>query len=139
MAVAPRIELTTLLLCDYAMTSQDGKISAIGIFSQINVNRLPVSHPRLFIVAVLEAEPGPYEIRLQVVSPEGNQVLNNAPTLRIQVPPNASTANIVADLSGLQLAELGRHRVEVRAGDRSLGGAAFNVALVMRQPKTARA
>ena len=49
------VELHTLLLCDYALTAQDGKISAIGVFSQINVARLPATHGRCFIVAILEA------------------------------------------------------------------------------------
>jgi hypothetical protein len=37
----PRLELHSLLLCDHAITAQDGKVSAIGLFSQINVTRLP--------------------------------------------------------------------------------------------------
>ena len=139
MAPEPRIELTTLLLCDYSITHQDGKISAIGIFSQINVNRLPVDHDRFFIVAVLEADPGPHEVHLQVISPQGEQLLREPPRLRIQVPDRATTANIVADLKGLRLAELGRHRIELRAGSRLLGSAPFTVALVWRQQQAASA
>ena len=139
MAPEPRIELTTLLLCDYALTSQDGKISAVGIFSQFTVNRLPTAHPRLFIVAVLEADPGPYELHLQVVSPSGEGLLREQPRLRITVPDGATTANIVADLKGLRLTEMGRHRIELRAGSRLLGSAPFNVALVWRQQKAASA
>jgi hypothetical protein len=138
-APEPRIELTTLLLCDYALTSQDGKISAVGIFSQVTVNRLPTAHPRLFIVAVLEADPGPYELHLQVVSPSGDGLLREQPRLRISVPDGATTANIVADLKGLRLTEMGRHRIELRSGSRLLGGAPFNVSLVWRQQKAASA
>jgi hypothetical protein len=78
---SPRIALTTLLLCDYALTAQDGKISAIGLFSQINVARLPAVHGRLFIVAVLEADPGTYELSLQVVAPSGASILEQAPDM----------------------------------------------------------
>ena len=63
------LQLHALLLCDYALTAQDGKISAVGVFSQINVARLPATHGRCFIVAILEASPGPHELTLQVVSP----------------------------------------------------------------------
>ena len=48
-----RLELHSLVICDYALTAQDGKISAIGIFGQITVSRLPSVHGRFFIVAVL--------------------------------------------------------------------------------------
>ena len=129
MAPEPRIELTTLLMCDHAITSRDGKVSAIGIFSQIRVNRLPVSHGRFFIVAVLDAEPGTHELNLQVISPSGAPVLSQSPRLRIEVPPNATTAHIVADLKGLRVTELGQHRIELRAGDRLLGSTPFNVSL----------
>jgi hypothetical protein len=127
------LQLHTLLLCDYALTAQDGKISAVGVFSQINVARLPATHGRCFIVAILEANPGPHELSIQVVSPSGRDTLSQAPRLRIEVPPSATTANIVADLKGMRLEEIGRHRIEVRSDGRQLGSAPFNVNLVMRQ------
>ena len=129
----PDLQLHTLLLCDYAMTAQDGKISAVGVFSQINVARLPATHGRCFIVAILEASGGEHELSLQVVGPSGKPTLQQAPRLRINVPPNATTANIVANLKGMRIAEIGRHRIEVRSGETLLGSAPFTVNLVMRQ------
>lgn len=127
------LQLHTLLLCDYAMTAQDGKISAVGVFSQINVARLPAAHGRCFIVAILEAAPGRHELSFQVASPSGKPTLQQAPRLRIEVPPTATTANIVADLKGMRLEEIGRYRIEVRSGDELLGSTPFTVNLVMRQ------
>jgi hypothetical protein len=135
----PRLELRALLLCDYALTAQDGKISALGVFSQINVARLPAVHPRLFIVAVLDAAAGGHDLTLQVVSPKGTPLLSQAPRMRMQVPEGASTANIVADLNGLQLEELGRHEVELREGSRLLGSTPLVVNLVLRQAEPAQA
>jgi hypothetical protein len=127
------VELHTLLLCDYALTAQDGKISAVGVFSQINVARLPAAHGRCFIVAILEASPGPHELTIQVVSPSGKPSLQQAPRLRIEVPPTATSANIVAELKGMRIEEIGRHRIEMRAGDRILGTSPFTVNLMLRQ------
>jgi hypothetical protein len=127
------LQLHSLLLCDYALTAQDGKISAIGVFSQINVARLPAAHGRCFIVAILEASPGTHELTFQVIGPSGQATLPQAPRLRIEVPPNATTANIVADIKGMRIAEIGRHRIELRAGDQLLGTSPFTINLVMRQ------
>src|SRR5262245_42159820 len=127
------LTLSTLLLCDYALTAQDGKISAVGVFSQINVARLPATHGRCFIVAILEAAPGPHELTLQVISPTGKATLQQAPRLRIEVPATATSANIVADLKGMRLEEIGRHRIEIREGDRMLGSSPFTVNLILRQ------
>ncbi len=128
------LQLHTLLLCDYAITAKDGKISAVGVFSQINVARLPATHGRCFIVAILEATPGRHEMSLQIISPSGKPTLPQAPRLRIEVPPNATTANIVADLKGMKIEELGRYRIELREGDQILGSSPFLVNLVMPQP-----
>jgi hypothetical protein len=127
------LELNTLLLCDYALTAKDGKISAVGVFSQINVARLPASHGRCFIVAILEASPGPHELSLQVIAPSGGPTLQQAPRLRIEVPPAATSANIVAELKGMRLEEIGRYRIELREGDRVLGSSPFTVNLILRQ------
>ncbi len=130
MSPSPGLELRTLLLCDHAITAQDGKISAIGIFGQISVARLPAVHARLFIVAVLDAEPGPHDLELQVLSPGGASVLANPPRMHLEVPAATTTANIVADLNGLELKELGRHEVELREGDRVLGRTPLQVSLL---------
>lgn len=127
------LQLHALMLCDYAITAQDGKISAIGVFSQINVGRLPASHGRCFIVAILEATAGPHELTIQVVSPTGKPTLQQAPRLRIEVPASATSANIVAELKGMRIEEIGRHRIEVRAGDQILGTSPFTVNLILRQ------
>jgi hypothetical protein len=127
------LQLHTLLLCDYAITAQDGKISAIGVFSQINVARLPASHGRCFIVAILEASAGPHELTIQVMSPTGKPTIQQAPRLRIEVPGTATSANIVAELKGMRIEEIGRHRIEVRAGDQILGTSPFTVNLILRQ------
>lgn len=139
MTAPPRLELHSLLLCDYALTAKDGKISAVGIFSQINVPQLPAVHGRLFVVAVLEAEPGPYPLVLQMVAPGGGEVLPNPPRLQIDVPAGTTTANVIADLNGLELREIGRHRLELRSDDRVLGSAPFTVNLIFRQPQAGNA
>jgi hypothetical protein len=135
----PRLELHSLVICDYAITAQDGKISAIGIFGGITVSGLPSVHGRFFIVAVLEADPGSHELTLQVISPSGQAMLPLPPTMRLDVPPNATTANIVANMEGLQVRELGRHRVELRAGDRVLGTTPFIVNLAWNQQQSGNA
>ena len=135
----PRLELHSLLLCDHAITAQDGKVSAIGLFSQINVTRLPTTYGRLYIVAVLEADAGPHLVTLQVLSPAGEPLLARPPQMQLEVPPNATTANIVAELKGLQLRELGRHRVELRAGNRTLGNTPFTVNLLWQERRAANA
>lgn len=127
-----RLELDALLLCDYALTAQDGKLSAMGVFSQINVTRLPAVHGRCFVVAILEAESGRHDLTLQLISPSGAALLTRPPEFHIEVPAGATTANIVADLQGLEVKEIGRHRFELRERDQILGSTPFMVNLVFQ-------
>ena len=134
-----RFVLNALLLCDYALTAQDGKLSAMGIFSQINVSRLPAVHGRCFVVAILEADPGRHDLTLQLISPSGTPLLGRPPEFHIDVPLGATTANIVADLQGLEVSEIGRHRFELREGNEVLGTTPFTVNLVLRNPQAGEA
>ena len=59
--------------------------------------------------------------------------------MRLEVPPKAITANIVADLKGLQIRELGKHRLELRAGDQVLGSMPFTVNLLLQDRRAANA
>ena len=113
-----RLELDALLLCDYALTAQDGKLSAMGVFSQINVTRLPAVHGRCFVVAILEAESGRHDLTLQLISPSGAALLTR-PEFHIEVPAGATTANIVADLQGLEVKEIGQHASSSGSATRS--------------------
>jgi hypothetical protein len=134
-----QLSLRSLLLCDHALTGQDGKISAVGIFGQINVARLPAVHPRLFIVAIMDAEAGPHDLTLQVISPRGQRLLDKPPQLHMEVPDGTTIANIVADLNGLELRELGRHEIELREGSRLLGSTPLQVNLIFQPGEAARA
>ena len=66
-------------------------------------------------------------------------LLARPPQMRLEVPPNAITANIVADLKGLQIRELGKHRLELRAGDRLLGSTPFTINLLLQDRRAANA
>jgi hypothetical protein len=58
--------------------------------------------------------------------------LERPPEFHIEVPRGATTANIVADLQGLEVKEIGRHRFELRERDQILGSTPFMVNLVFQ-------
>jgi hypothetical protein len=57
----------------------------------------------------------------------------------MEVPEGTTTANIVADLNGLEVRELGRHEVELREGDQLLGSTPLSVNLMYQPGGMARA
>ena len=52
------MEVSILLLADYANVEQGGKINVMGIFDRITASQYPVRHPSMYLVAKLNPELG---------------------------------------------------------------------------------
>src|SRR5690348_11998151 len=101
------------LLCDYALTSEDGKLSAIGIFSNINFASLPNAYPRFFVVFVLTLDTGTHEVQLNIVDPIGQQMLPEAPTVEVPVEVPGADTNLVIDFPNLPFNRPGIYQVQL--------------------------
>jgi hypothetical protein len=73
------MQITFAHLCDYALVSREGKLSVMGIFSQINGAKLPLVHPQAYLafeLAIGYAEVGkPITIDIQIVDADGSKIL----------------------------------------------------------------
>jgi hypothetical protein len=110
------IQSKLALLCDYALTSQDGKVSVMGIFSNIALPALPANYPRFFVVAILLLDPGQHSARIQLVSPSGAEMLPNAPSMNLDVPAPASETNLIIGFDNILFESAGLHQVQLRIG-----------------------
>lgn len=72
------MELGIFLAADYAYKEPSGKLSIIGIFSNINSPQFPTTHPYMCVVIVLKPELGEYgdtrKLRVQLVDEDGNEL-----------------------------------------------------------------
>jgi hypothetical protein len=108
----PAVKLA--VLCDYALTSQDGKLSVLGIFSQMNMAQLPGITPPYFAVVVLSLDPGNYSVRFGVVDPVGQQVLTDeAPEFDMEVETAGADTNLVIQFNNLPLSRPGIYQVQL--------------------------
>ena len=107
----PRVRLA--LLCDYALTSEDGKVSAIGLFSTINFAQLPGNYPRFFVVIVTSLPPGPHTAQLSMVDPRGEQVIPNGPTMNLDVPEGSNESNLIIGFDNLGFEHAGIHQLQL--------------------------
>jgi hypothetical protein len=102
------------VLCDYALTSQDGKLSVLGIFSQMTLGGLPSASPPFFAVVVLQLDQGTYSVRFGVVDPAGQQVLTDeAPEFDLEVDTPGSDTNLVIQFNNLPLPRVGIYQVQL--------------------------
>lgn len=72
------MNVTYGFLCDYATVSREGKLSIIGIFSDINVGQLPARHPQAFLAFELELSYAEVNLdlpmRIECVDEDGSPV-----------------------------------------------------------------
>jgi hypothetical protein len=82
------------LVCDYALIDQAGKLSVLGIFERIWVERFPAVHPRLHLVLRLKGrrtEIGDHPIMITLQDGEGREVLRGDGQVQIGEPPAGIT------------------------------------------------
>jgi hypothetical protein len=78
------------LVCDHAIIDQHGKLSVLGIFDRIWVERFPAIHPRLHLVLRLKGrrtEIGDHSVLIQLVDAQGQEILRGEGNVAIGEPP----------------------------------------------------
>jgi hypothetical protein len=113
-------EIKIAALCDHAMVGQDGKVSLLGIFRNISVSQLPAQHPRMYVVAVLGLEPGPHEVGVRLVRPDGNAVAGDVPRINVQSVAGQDV-NVIVELNNLSFQAYGTHRFDLEVDGRAVG------------------
>lgn len=82
------------VVCDHALIDQAGKLSVIGIFERIWVERFPAVHPRLHLVLRLKGrrtEVGEHPIGIALKDPDGREILRGDGQVQISEPPAGVT------------------------------------------------
>jgi len=106
------------LLCDYALTADDGKLSVMGIFSNITFAEIPGSYPRFFVVFVLTLDSGSHTVRVGITGPDGQPVLPEQPRVDVQVDTPGADTNLVIDFNNLPFNRTGIFQVQLFLADR---------------------
>jgi hypothetical protein len=108
--VTPEVKIAAL--CDHAIVGQDGKLSMLGIFRNISVSQLPAQHPRMFLVAVLALEPGPHNVVVRLVRPDGAAAMAEDPHIQVHSVPGQDV-NVIVELNNLGFSSYGTHHFDV--------------------------
>jgi len=103
-----KVRVDLIALADYAMTSEDKKLSIIGIFDKIFVRTLPTTHARMAFVVTFVGEPNSEEtLALRILGPSGNEEFNA--DVKISFGTNGRF-NFVSNFEGFPVKEVGTYR-----------------------------
>jgi len=106
------VRLNFLHTCDQAMLSNDGKVSIIGLFQNINTRSLPAAHPMFSVVTNIVGEPGKYKQTIAIVPPSNDSPIasvSGESTIKKSGGGNIFVANFINTL----FKEGGRYFIEV--------------------------
>lgn len=126
------------LLADYAAVTNDGKLTAAGIFDRVTPPQLPWQHPTMFIalrVLVHPGEEGEHKVRIRLVDPDGTEIValdadSAVPTVD---PVEGARLQFVLALNNLVFPAAGRYGFDVFLDGRY----EHSVPLVIVEPVTA--
>jgi hypothetical protein len=129
---SPKPVLNAMLIADHAIREEgSGKISLIGIFSDINASSVPVVHPRLTVyVNIIDAE-GPYKFRLDMVRLSDNVLLGRA-EMDAEVEDRMRPTELLFEIGALVFERPGRYAFQFFADQGLVGGKTFSVVQMER-------
>lgn len=107
--MAKKITSELIAICDYAMTSEDKKLSIVGIFDKVFVRTLPSNHARMAFVVTFAGEPQTTEeLRLKILAPSGKEEF--AAGIKVNFGENGKF-NFVSNFEGFPFNEIGTYRL----------------------------
>lgn len=112
------MDINLALVCDYAIVDRFGKLSIMGIFEQLWINRFPAVHPRVHLVLRLKGkrtEIGKHRVRIRFLNQEDEEIISGDGVFEFNEPP-AGVTEIEAGtvlVFDLPLASPGRYRFQI--------------------------
>lgn len=113
MTIAFMPDLQASLICDDVRQERNGKFILIGLFDVIGLRKFPATFQKLCVVNRWCCGSGTFEQRSRILKPDGNDVLIEGKTVRIQLPDDQATATSVELFVNTNFEQPGTYWVEV--------------------------
>ncbi len=84
------MEVSLLLVADYANTTGDEKLNVMGVFTNIFATNFPAVHPQMYLVAQLKAGRAEYgrkfDLGIKLINEDGKEILSLSPKVEVPTP-----------------------------------------------------
>ncbi|EKD87390.1 MAG: hypothetical protein ACD_36C00103G0002 [uncultured bacterium] len=109
-----QFNIELFVVCDYAMFSQDGKLSLLGIFDRIFTKTLPANHPRMIVAATLVGNGNEEcKVNIEFIAPDGSLVMQNqSPSMMVKLGPNGK-GNVISEIVGFPIQTTGQYKIRM--------------------------
>lgn len=109
-------------LCDLASVGDNSKLSLVGIFGVVFVEKVPHTWGRFFLAALLTIEPEDagrqVDLAITISAPSGKEILRvggptGIPLLTKEIPGVEVDLPLLVEVNTLPLSEFGHHTVKL--------------------------
>lgn len=137
------MEVQLLQVADYASTSEDGKLSIMGIFSRIKASAFPATHAEMVVVVQFSVPPAEYgrkfNVVIKLIDEDGQEIF---PQTNLDQEAKRGHGfrvpnTIIAKLCGVTFQKSGIYEVSVLVDGDTKGSVPFEV-VAMPVPDASR-
>lgn len=105
-----------IALCDYAIVDQQGKLSVLGIFNQLNVVKFPGGLPKFYFVASILGEPfTSYTVTFKAHEENSSKLIANKDG-HLQTGASGRT-NLIIDVVNVAFEKVGNYAFSIYDGE----------------------
>jgi hypothetical protein len=116
-----QLKTEIIALCDYALVDQLGKVSIMGIFDELRVEKFPGGFIDKFLVATIYGEPSkPYTLIVKLEKEGNGKNLLNPTIVNITTSPNGKS-NVIVRLANVGFEKEGDYRFLIYNGIEKVG------------------
>jgi len=130
------MELSFLLIADYANVTENGKLNIMGTFGNIFTQGFPVVHSEMYVVAQLAAPAGEFgrhfRLEIKLVDEDGQEIACFGIDQVVPSPPpglgRRVEMNQILRMNNIVFSKPGVYEFRVLVDNDTKGGRAFEVA-----------
>ncbi len=126
--------VVAMLVCDQVIDDKlTNKKSAIGLFNNILVPRVPTTIPQMAVLISVTEISGRAELQLRLVHDGDNSIIFHTTGL-IGAPDPLATVDLLFNLQGLKMPQAGQHAFEVLCEGEILARRRFHIRVMHIAP-----
>jgi hypothetical protein len=116
-----KVKAEIITLCDYALVSQEGKLSLIGVFDEVRVAKLPGGISRAFFVAAVKGDPRTeYGFTIKAENTTDKAEIIKPLEVKVKTGYNGKS-NIIVQMINLAFNKQGEYRFSLLSNNEIIG------------------
>lgn len=104
-------------ICDNVILANNGNLSILNIFNQINSLSFPAAHSRLTVVVGVTGEKGEYPLSIKIIQKSNSRVIAELPPTDMKVPDRPNQGRFFVPFSPLVIPEAGQYEIQISIKD----------------------